>query len=259
MKKWAEICDHVYYWDYLFCYSQSPTPFPYIKYDNFAANFRLIADMNTIGYYPCGSWTLDWEFGGLRLYLITQLMWDPYMSEEEYDGHIKKFMEGYFGKGWEDIYEAFCLWTENETGCHGFQYGTGYFSDNQIFFQYQKLRKAIEDILANFKDAMYLAETKEQFENVECNYVQFEFVYVNGVFDKLYKSSDPADNELAQSLSHALQDRMQKYNVILSEHFTYIPDFEHFTVRPERWRLDEYVEFEGYDFATGERYVKETN
>ena len=85
--------------------------------------------------------------------------------------------------------------------------------------------------------------------------LQFEF----GVFDKLYKSSDPADNELAQSISHALQDRMQKYNVILSEHFAYIPDFEHFTVRPERWRLDEYVEFEGYDFATGERYVKETN
>jgi hypothetical protein len=186
-------------------------------------------------------------------------MWDPYMSEEEYDAHIKKFMEGYFGEGWEDIYEAFCLWTDNATGCNGFQYGTGYFSENQIFTISMKLRNVIDDILADFYNAMYLAETKEQFENVECNYVQFEFVYVNGIFDKLYKSSDPADNELAQSLSHALQDRMQKYNVILSEHFTYIPDFEHFTVRPERWRLDEYVEFEGYDFATGERYVKETN
>jgi len=260
MKKWAEICDHIYYWDYLYCYSQTPSPFPYIKYDNLAANFRLIADMDTVGYYPCGYGRIyDWEFLALRHYLTNELMWDPYMSEEEYNAHIKKFMEGYFGTGWEDIYEAFCLWTDNATGCNGFQYGTGYFSDNQIFTISMKLRNVIDDILADFYNAMYLAETKEQFENVECNYVQFEFVYVNGVFDKLYKSSDPADNELAQSLSHALQDRMQKYNVILSENFTYIPDFEHFTVRPERWRNSEYVDFEGYDFATGERYVKETN
>lgn len=247
MKKWADVCEHIYYWDYLYCFSQSPAPFPHIKYDNLAANFRFISDLNTVGYFPNASYTYDWEFGGLFLYLRTQLMWDPYMSEEEYDGCIKKFMEGYFGKGWEDIYEAFCLWTEKETGCHGFQYGTAFFADNQIFFQYLRLRGVIEDIIANFNDAMLRTETKEQFENVECNSVQFDFVYLNGVFDNLYKSSDPADNELAQELSHALQDKMQKYNIILSSHFQYIPDFDTFTERPEFWRVLEKVDFKGYD------------
>ncbi len=249
MKKWAEVCDHIYYWDYLFCYSQHPSPFPYIHYDNLAANFRLIADMNTVGYYPCANYSLKWQLGSLRQYLVTQLMWDPYMSEEEYDGHIKKFMEGYFGEGWEDIYEAFYLWTEKETGCHGFQYGTAFFTDNQIFFQYLRLRRVIEDILAKFNNAMLHAETKEFFENIECNYVQFEFVYVNGVFDNLYKSTDPADNELAQSLSHTLQDRMQKYKVTLADQFAYIPDFDTFTVRPEFWRKVELSDFKGYDLS----------
>jgi hypothetical protein len=166
-------------------------------------------------------------------------------------------MEGYFGSGWEDIYEAFCLWTDNATGCFGFQYGTGYFSENQMFMTAMKLRNVIDDILVNFKDAMYLAETKEQFNHIDCNLIQFEFVYVTGVFDKLYKSSDPADNELAQSLSHALQDRMQKHNVTLARNFAYIPDFDTFTVRPEHWRFGEFVEFEGYDLD-GNYYKNES-
>jgi hypothetical protein len=247
MKKWAEVCDQIYYWDYMWCYSQHPAPFPYIKYDSFAANFRFIADMNTVGYYPNASYSFDWAFGGLYLYLRTQLMWNPYMSEEEYNGYIKKFMEGYFGEGWEDIYEAFCLWTDNATGCFGFQYGTGYFSENQMFMTAMKLRNVIDDILVNFKDAMYLAETKEQFNHIDCNLIQFEFVYVNGVFDKLYKSSDPADNELAQSLSHTLQDRMQRHKVTLGGNFAYIPDFDTFTVRPEFWRKTEISDFKGYN------------
>ena len=241
MKKWAEVCDQIFYWDYLYCYSQSPSPFPYIKYDNLAANFRFIADLNTVGYFPCGYYYFEWNFGPLRRYLVTELTWNPYMSEEEYDGHIKKFMEAYFGEGWEKIYEAFYLWTEKETGCHGFQNSNAFFSDTQIFFQYLRLRGVIEDILANFNDAKLYAEAKGQFAHIDCNYVQFEFVYVNGVFENLYKSSDPADNELAQSLSHTLQDRMQKYNVILSENFMFIPDYDEFTVRPERWRYADYI------------------
>jgi len=248
MKKWAEVCDHIYYWDYMYNLSQCATPYPYIKYSNFAYNFRLIADMNTIGYFPNASYTFDWEFGALRLYLRTQLMWDPYMSEEEYNGYIKKFMEGYFGAGWEDIYEAFNLWLGKENACHGFQYNSAYPEGTAVFYQSMRLRSVINDILTNFKDAMYLAETKEQFDHIDCNLIQFEFVYVTGVFDKLYKSSDPADNELAQSLSHALQDRMQKHNVTLARNFEYIPDFDEFTVRPELWRhLEEVITFKGYD------------
>ena len=257
MKKWAEVCDQIYYWDYLFCYSQHPAPFPYIKYDNLAANFRFIADMNTVGYYPNARYSFDWEFGALRLYLTTQLAWNPYMSEDEYNGYIKKFMEGYFGAGWEDIYEAFCLWTDNATGCNGFQYGTGYFSDNQIFMVAMKLRNVIDDILDDFYNAMYLAETKEQFNHIDCNLIQFEFVYVNGVFDKLYKSEDPADNQLAQDISHTLQDRMQRHKVRLGGNFNYIPDFDSFTVRPEFWRMVEKSDFKGYNL-NGEYYKSET-
>ena len=69
--------------------------------------------------------------------------------------------------------------------------GIGYVRNDpdQILFQYLRLREVIEDIIANFNDAMLRTETKEQFENVECNSAQFDFVYLNGVFDNLYKSA----------------------------------------------------------------------
>jgi len=181
-------------------------------------------------------------------------MWDPYMSEEEFEGHVKKFMEGYFGEGWEKIYEAYHLFVDNHTSCMGILYAGSMFTDTSIFFQYQKLRGVMDTILTDFDEAKFLSNSAYTWTNVDCNQLQFEFTDVNGRFDKLYKSSDPADNELAQEISKNLQDKMQKYKVVLAENTQFTPDFEYFTVRPERWRLSEYVEFEGYNPSTGNRY-----
>ena len=30
-------------------------------------------------------------------------MWDPYMSEEEYNRHMNEFLEAYYGEGWEYV------------------------------------------------------------------------------------------------------------------------------------------------------------
>ena len=145
------------------------------------------------------------------------------------------------------------MWTENDTGCHGTQYNAA-LSYDSIFFKYQKLRNVIDTILVNFDEAKLLSDTNDTWTRVDCNQVQFEYVNVTGKFDKLYKSSDSADNELAQEMSRKLQEKMQKYNVILAEPFPYVPDFEHFTVRPEYWRRASKVVFEGYNPSTGERY-----
>jgi hypothetical protein len=256
MEAWSKISGGLYYWDYPYNASQYAAAVPYTAYRNLAAQFRFMADCNTMGYFPCGDYHCAWSFGALRHYLITKLMWDPYMSEEEFEGHVKKFMEGYFGEGWEKIYEAYHLFVDNYTSCIGCMYLTPKLTDTSIFFQYQKLRGVMDTILTDFDEAKFLSESTYTWSNVDCNQIQFEFTDVNGRFDALYKSSDPADNELAQEISHKLQDKMQKYNVFLSENFKYIPDFEHFTVRPERWRGDlEYVDFEGYDPSPGEHFV----
>ena len=34
---------------------------------------------------------------------MAKILWDPYMSEEEYWGHIDDFLRGMYGKGWKNI------------------------------------------------------------------------------------------------------------------------------------------------------------
>jgi hypothetical protein len=40
------------------------------------------------------------EFGELRAFLLAQLTWNPYMTEEEYYGLMDEFLKAYYGDGW---------------------------------------------------------------------------------------------------------------------------------------------------------------
>ena len=51
--------------------------------------------------FPQGnSQSISGEFGELRTYLLAKLMWDPYMTEEEYYTHMNEFLKAYYGDGW---------------------------------------------------------------------------------------------------------------------------------------------------------------
>ncbi len=101
---WGKICENVHVWDYT-------TNFHYYisTYANLFAlreNMRFYADNNVVSMFPQGnSQGASGEFGELRAYLLAQLMWNPYMSEEEYNRHINEFLEAYYGEGWRFVRE----------------------------------------------------------------------------------------------------------------------------------------------------------
>ncbi len=101
---WGKICENVHVWDYT-------TNFHYYisTYANLFAlreNMRFYADNNVVSMFPQGnSQGASGEFGELRAYLLAQLMWNPYMSEEEYNRHINEFLEAYYGAGWTFVRE----------------------------------------------------------------------------------------------------------------------------------------------------------
>ena len=99
---WGAICDNVHLWDY-------NTNFHYFisTFANFGAlreNMRFYAENNVASMFPQGnSQGQSGEFGELRAYLLAKLMWDPYMSEEEYYGYMDDFLKAYYGEGWQSI------------------------------------------------------------------------------------------------------------------------------------------------------------
>ena len=43
------------------------------------------------------------EFGELRAYLVSKLLWNPNMTKEEYYNHMNDFLAGVYGPGWESV------------------------------------------------------------------------------------------------------------------------------------------------------------
>ena len=108
---WGAICDNVHIWDYT-------TNFHYYisTFANLGAlreNMRFYAENNVASMFPQGnSQGQSGEFGELRAYLLAKLMWDPYMSEEEYYGYMDDFLKAYYGDGWMYIREFIDKTTE---------------------------------------------------------------------------------------------------------------------------------------------------
>ncbi|MBQ7335102.1 MAG: DUF4838 domain-containing protein [Clostridia bacterium] len=102
IEDWSKICDRLYIWDYTTNYRFYVTPFA--NFGSLRENMQFYAEHNVKGMFPQGnSQSESGEFGELRAYLLAQLMWNPYMTEEEYYGHMDEFLEAYYGAGWSYI------------------------------------------------------------------------------------------------------------------------------------------------------------
>ena len=119
LKGWAEICNTLSIWDYTTNYGHYASTFP--NFGVLRQNMRLFADNNVKNIFEQGNHdTISLEFGELRGYLISKLMWDPYMSQEEFDGYMIEFCKDYYGPGWEYIIEYINVAEEESNGkCFG--------------------------------------------------------------------------------------------------------------------------------------------
>ena len=98
-EAWGEICDRIFVWDYTTNFAYYIAPF--CNFGSMRENMRYYHENGVRGMFPQGnSQSISGEFGELRAYLLAKLMWNPYMSEEEYYIHMDEFLQAYYGSGW---------------------------------------------------------------------------------------------------------------------------------------------------------------
>ena len=96
---WGKICDNVHVWDYTTNFHYYISTFANLGV--IRANMQFYAENNVVSMFPQGnSQGKSGEFGELRAFLLAQLMWNPYMTEEEYYGLMDEFLKAYYGDGW---------------------------------------------------------------------------------------------------------------------------------------------------------------
>ena len=102
IEEWNKICHRLYIWDYVTDFSYYIPTFP--NFGVLRENMHFFAQHGVTGMYPEGNYnTNSGEFGELRCYLLAKLMYDPNMSETEYQRHMDEFLAGYYGEGWRYI------------------------------------------------------------------------------------------------------------------------------------------------------------
>lgn len=102
LRQWSEICKNIYVWDYTTDFAHYAVTFPNFKV--IRENIRYFVENNVTGIFEQGNYSsASGEFGELRSYLLAKCLWDPYMTDIEYDNHTDDFLEGYYGAGWRNI------------------------------------------------------------------------------------------------------------------------------------------------------------
>jgi len=203
LREWQKIAKQVSIWDYITNWACFIPPYPNLA--SLRENARFFAENNAIHVLEeCNPYGNE---GGvypeLKAYLCGKLLWNPYMSEEEYNRHINEFLCGYYGKGWENIRRyldmeleetagrCFTCWEEVDLGF------LGYASDPQVpgiqrFIRknynpnvYQpvvpdhaltRLGARVGEIQSLFDKALELAETDVEREHIQRSRISIDFM-----------------------------------------------------------------------------------
>ena len=92
LRRWSQIAEHVYMWDYDPHFRNFLQPHP----NHFVAakSLRFYRDQGVTGVFTQGSWGPAGEFMRMRAWVTAQLMWNPDQDERAL---MVEFLNGYYG------------------------------------------------------------------------------------------------------------------------------------------------------------------
>lgn len=103
LKGWQKMCSHMSIWHYSCNFNSYIAPFPDLI--SLREDHRLFAECHARHVYNQDSTGLkvNGVYHDLKSYLIGKLLWNPYMSVEEYQTHANEFLAAFYGPGWREI------------------------------------------------------------------------------------------------------------------------------------------------------------
>ncbi|MBR0302644.1 MAG: DUF4838 domain-containing protein, partial [Clostridia bacterium] len=161
-------------------YFVSPSP----NLFNFYDDVKYIAERGIIGMYAEGSSDpVRYSFEYLRSYLCSKILWDPYMTEEEYEDLMDEYLMLHYGKGWEYIKQYIYMsnyasdingcWTNNHDAPWDV-YSKDYFAEHY------------EEMARLFRQAYDAAESDDERERIVMTSVHMHFLGLSATYESNY-------------------------------------------------------------------------
>ncbi|MBQ7301459.1 MAG: DUF4838 domain-containing protein [Clostridia bacterium] len=178
LRVWASICDNVYIYDYSTHFGNYVMTLP--NFDQMLVNYRTYADNHVVGNVSQGNYeSPSAEFGELRAYLQSKLMWNPYITRDEFDAMLMDFLIGVYGPGGTYIYEYLQI-AEDQTNGYCFML----YNDNTHIYPIS-LIPTERDFCPDDIDAQTLINDPSSVEWV--NYAEWFYRNSNELVDRGYE------------------------------------------------------------------------
>lgn len=92
IKGWSRICDNIMLWDYEIQFTNYMSPFP--LFHTLQPNIRFFTNHGVKAHYQQCNAYYGTEFGELKAYLLSKLLWNP---DADAENEIVNFCYGYYG------------------------------------------------------------------------------------------------------------------------------------------------------------------
>jgi hypothetical protein len=107
VKDWGKISKDIIIWDYVIQFNHLLSPFPNLHV--LQPNLQFFAENGVNAMFEQGNREIGGEFAALRSYMISKLMWDPYLNA---DSVMNDFLNGYYGAAGKPIRQYIDLMRE---------------------------------------------------------------------------------------------------------------------------------------------------
>ena len=100
LKDWSALTHNIFLWDYVVQFRNLVSPFPNLR--TLQPNMQFFVENGITSVFEQGVASMQGEFAELRIYLLSKLLWDPYI---DIDSVMNDFLDGYYGAAGPHIRE----------------------------------------------------------------------------------------------------------------------------------------------------------
>ena len=238
LKKWHEITNHLYIWDYTTNFTNMSTSFP--NFNAIRKNARFFKENGISGVFEQGnSSCLNGEFGELRGYLLAKLLWNPYMTESEFRVHMADFCTDYYGAAAKHMMQ----YIDFEHECLHDIFMTIYFDDSSNIIYMDGYKDHSEGAFAFYDKAARIFDEAEaaawgsgnrtHYDNVRRSRIQL-YNYNYFILKRKMESANPEEKEALERASaesnRTMFALMREYGFTEPREFSHldlasVPDF----------------------------------
>ena len=230
--------DKIYIWDYPYDYVTTNAIFPILH--TLRDDVRYYAEHSVKGMFINGQTDAS-DFDHLKIYLLSKVMFDPYMSEEDYERHLVEFLEGYYGDGWEEIYR-FILLSEAVSD----KYKFNRWSQPHHVIPIKRDENGQVDYTFINQARELFAKAKEkacggEWNRIDKNALQVEYYEIHSLMQESMKTASESEQEEWARKNKELYNKFIKYGITRIVENVFVPVVKNFKQSPIEW---EYWDFE---------------